>query len=64
MKLAKMSLFSVMIVLLTVITSSAQKIINNPVYGSANDAAIKIERIELTESTTALFFKVATHSGR
>ena len=58
MKLAKKTLLPLLFVLSTVVTSSAQKVINNPVFGSANDAAIKIERIELTESTTALFFKV------
>ncbi len=56
--LPKKPFLSLLIILLTVITSSAQKVINNPVFSSTIDAAIKIERIELTESTTSLFFKV------
>lgn len=63
MKLAKKTLLSVLIVLLTVITSSAQKVIINPVFGSATDASIKIERIQLDDTTTSLFFKVTYQPG-
>ncbi len=63
MKLAKKPTISLLIVLLTVITSSAQKVIINPVFGSAATSSFKIERIELTDSTTTLFFRLLHTPG-
>ncbi len=63
MILARKPFLSILIFLLTVVTSSSQKVINNPVYGYSTTGNIKIERIELTDTSTTLFFKLTYLPG-